>query len=1569
MSYPLTRQRYSIRTLQPARLLLVLITIASLGFLPFLVRGRARAKSHNQPSGHPAARLARLSESISVQAAGRGNPSLNLSDGHDLITQYVGPEESRVALEQDQAEPLSLASADFDEDGVPDLVSGYAYKRKGIVTLLRGNVDAIYPNAPEAQQRKADGTFTDAPFLSPAGVFANPVAADFIGAGDFDGDSHWDVVTASKTRRSLFLFSGDGHGAFAATQEIALPGTVTALTTGEINRADGLTDVVVGVNGQDGSMVMVFEGPEGALKAQPEVFAMPATVTALALGQSDSSYEIDLAIGAGDELVLVHGRDRKLSLHSEQQQKISPAQVEQRVFPYAIALLTIGDFANNHQPAVVLMGDDGRVEVIAPNDQPSKAQSLQQLSSWQERTVTSGLSADAGTLLRTKISSASGDDLLVLDQSQVIVLSHVGQAEMTTTNLEVSTAPVAALPMRLNSDAFDDVVVLKAGASAPAVVSTTAAQTFTVNTTSDADDGACDAAHCSLREAINAANNNPGADSITFNIPGAGVKTITPLASLPEINSPVTIDGYTQPGTSLNTLGDGNNAHLLIELSGASAGAFNVLYITAGSSTVRGLVMNRSGVHGISLETNGNNVIEGNFIGTDVTGTFALGNHFHGVMIRSSNNTVGGTVPGARNVISGNELHGAVIDNRDGLIVGGVTGNQIQGNFIGVTATGTAALPNQDGVDINEASNNTVGGTTAGARNVISGNRTGGVLILHSTAAGNQVRGNFIGADVTGATALSNNGGNVFINGAPGNSVGGTTAAARNVISGSAYGVLIGGQVALNFQPGSGPITGTDNQVQGNYIGTDATGAAALGNQSEGVVISNSNRNTIGGTIVGARNVISGNGLTGISLYGGPNEAGPGESKENKIQGNFIGTNAAGTAKLSNGGDGLRITIANSAAENTIGGATPDARNVVSGNNGNGISIGIRLRDPVTGQPLPGTGGTGIMVQNNYIGIDVTGQNCIGNTLNGIFVDADSAINTIRDNLIACNGRNGVFIPQNSNPGVRIFIDNNSVFANAALGIDLGNAGITPNDPLDTDTGANLQQNFPVLTTFTGNAPDDDSLPKPDSPDAAINVNATLNSTPNTTFTVHWYFSSDAQCNTNQQTSRPLVTGKVPGVITDGNGNASFNFPFDFPAGLDSGIINSTATDPVGNTSEFSGCLPVNSSPPPTVKLSNSSYNLNEGLGSASVTVVRTGEASAAAAVNYATSDTAGSNSCNVLNSGVANSRCDYEATAGTLRFAAGETSKTILIPVIDDVYAEGNESFTVTLSNAAGALLGPPSVATVIINDNETVTGANPINNANFFVRLHYIDFFTREPDAGGLAFWSDQITSCGTDQACVDLRRINVSAAFYLSIEFQDTGYLVYRFYKAAYGNIPNGPVPVRFNEFLPDTQQIGQGLIVGQTGWEQVLENNKVAFATDFVTRSRFTSAYATTLTPTQFVDALFVNGVVTPSSTDRTAAINEFGGAGNTSDTAARGRALRRVAENAILKQQETNKAFVLMQYFGYLRRNPYDPPEAGLDFGGFNFWLGKLNQFNGNFVNAEMVKAFIVSGEYQQRFGP
>ncbi len=258
-----------------------------------------------------------------------------------------------------------------------------------------------------------------------------------------------------------------------------------------------------------------------------------------------------------------------------------------------------------------------------------------------------------------------------------------------------------------------------------------------------------------------------------------------------------------------------------------------------------------------------------------------------------------------------------------------------------------------------------------------------------------------------------------------------------------------------------------------------------------------------------------------------------------------------------------------------------------------------------------------------------------------------------------------------------------------------------------------------------------------------------------------------------------------------------------------------------------------------------------------------------------------------------------------------------------------------------------------------------NAIDDAQTFVRQHYSDFLGRQPDPGGLLFWTREITDCGMNAACIDVKRVNVSAAFFVSIEFQETGYLVYRIYKTAYGNITAAPVPIRLNELLTDTQQIGQGVIVGQTGWRALLENNKQTFVAQFVQTARFNAAFPGSMTPAQFVDKLFSNAGVTPTTGERNAAIAEFGSATTSIDVSARARALRAVAENATLSRQEFNRAFVLMQYFGYLRRNPNDAPD--LDFAGYQYWLDKLNSFGGDYVRSEMVRSFIVCQEYRQRF--
>jgi thermolysin len=469
-------------------------------------------------------------------------------------------------------------------------------------------------------------------------------------------------------------------------------------------------------------------------------------------------------------------------------------------------------------------------------------------------------------------------------------------------------------------------------------------------------------------------------------------------------------------------------------------------------------------------------------------------------------------------------------------------------------------------------------------------------------------------------------------------------------------------------------------------------------------------------------------------------------------------------------------------------------------------------------------------------------------------------------------------------------------------------------------------------------------------------------------FTTQYFLSMNAGTGgTVSPSSNWFNSGQAVSITASPSSGFSFNGWTGSGSGSFSGSANPASVTMGGPLTESANFINT----PATVRLTSGSYSVSESGQLLSVSVTRSGNTSSAASVAYATSDGAGTQNCNVAN-GKASSRCDYISAVGALTFAAGETTKTINILIVNDSYPEGTETLAVSLSSPSGATLASPSTASVSIGDNESAPGANPIEQAGFFVTEHYYDFLNRQADAGGLAFWTNEITSCGSNQACAALKRINVSGAYFLSIEFQQTGYLVERLYRTAYGSGTGTstfggphqiPVPiVRFSEFLPDVQQISRGIVVGDPGADQLLEARKQAVIAEFVLRSRFITAFPVAMTPTQFVDKLNTNAGNPLSATQRTQLINEL-----TSGVKTRGQVLRAVAEDPDLFSAETNRAFVLMQYFGYLRRNPNDTPDA--DYTGYDFWLTKLNQFNGNFVNAEMVKAFITSGEYRQRFGP
>ena len=436
----------------------------------------------------------------------------------------------------------------------------------------------------------------------------------------------------------------------------------------------------------------------------------------------------------------------------------------------------------------------------------------------------------------------------------------------------------------------------------------------------------------------------------------------------------------------------------------------------------------------------------------------------------------------------------------------------------------------------------------------------------------------------------------------------------------------------------------------------------------------------------------------------------------------------------------------------------------------------------------------------------------------------------------------------------------------------------------------------------------------------------------------------------------PVITWNNPANITYGTSlsstqlNATANvggtFVYNPPAstvlnvGTHQLSVTFTPTDTANNTTaQASASLSVDPVTAAAFNLDSASYTVNEGDGRVIITVNRTGGGAGAATVNYSTSDTAALTDCNVFN-GIASSRCDYATTIGTLRFAAGEMSKVIFIPLVDDSYAEGNEGFTITLSNAVGENLGAVTSAPITITDNETVTGANPLGGTEFFIREHYIDFLGREPEPGGFAGWQNTLNNCpasGKDAQGNYCDRIEVSSGFFRSEEFQSRGYFIYRFYSTL-GRIP------RYAEFMPDLAKVSGFLSVEQ------LEANKVAFVQEFISRQEFQNRYGSLTDPTAYVDAL-LQTVGLQNHPSRGGWIT-----GLTHRTMTRGQVLRELIESGELYQKYFNEAFVVMQYFGYLRR---DPDIHYLE------WIETMKQTNDYRM---LIDGFLNSKEYRDRFG-
>lgn len=686
-----------------------------------------------------------------------------------------------------------------------------------------------------------------------------------------------------------------------------------------------------------------------------------------------------------------------------------------------------------------------------------------------------------------------------------------------------------------------------------------------------------------------------------------GVFTIRQSSQLTAPGAGTTIDGATQTAFTGNT----NPAGPEIALDGTDIGASNLgiyadgLVLRESNCTVRNLIVggfNSDGVYfnGDTAAINGvsctGNVVAGCYIGTDRTGTMAIGNGtgYPGIELEGGahDNTIGGTTADMRNVISGNGGHGVLVRGA------GTNGNVVKGNYIGTDAAGAAVLSNGfAGVSISEgAQQNVVGGTASGARNVISGNSNEGVVVVDSGTTGNKVQGNYIGTDAAASGALGNGqsghwAGVSVYSGAQGNLVGGTVTGAANVISGNTgQGVAIG-------------ATNTNmNLVQGNLIGTNPMGAAAIPNVGAGVLIyRGAQSNVVGGTSAAARNVISGNHNQGVVI----SEAG---SDLNYVQGNYIGTDRNGTVALPNDYSG--VSVFGGAQSNTIGGAAPGARNVISGN----ANQGITLSDAGTASNV---------VSGNYIGLDATGLAALANQYNGVDVFGGSHANVIggtvvgsrnyisgnagaglgfsgmgtNSNLVQGNtiGLNvsGAFAG-NGNQGISMFQSqpadpsgpqfnviggmavgaSNLIAGNTYQGIAIFDPGTIKNRISGNSIHSNHDSGIGMGASFN-NSSNNQSAPSLASAtvSAVVNPNGTdidgtLFSIANTTFRIEFFANPAGTQEGKSFIGSTSVTSNGSGVATF----ATVHLAAVTPVGS---AITCTATDANGNTSSFSGPIPA----------------------------------------------------------------------------------------------------------------------------------------------------------------------------------------------------------------------------------------------------------------------------------------------------------------------------------------------------------------------------------------------------------
>jgi hypothetical protein len=993
--------------------------------------------------------------------------------------------------------PLAATLTHLDGDGVQDLVVGHAAGDGGALVLYLGN-EAYLRSRRQREMWQAMGEPAPLPFATEARVVTVPFAPEQLISGDLDGDGVLDVAVTALGRSDILLLPGDGSGGLRPPRTVALPGPVTAIAAGEVNRHDALADVVVGVVAPEGPRLLVYQWPEGAFNGEPESLAMPAAVTAVAVGELDGGFGTDLAVAAGSHLLVVAGRDRKLTLPDDVRLAVPAPSLESLPLDRPAQTVLVGDFVGDRREEVVVADDAGDVLLVSGSSADGR---------WTSEGVAS---VSPGTrLVASRAAARPHQDLLLVEPSgrelRVMAVDEQRQDEkrLEGPRIRLMGEATAVLTASLDGDATEDLLLLVDGASGPVVMGTRQSRAVYTVTTSGDGAGSCNANNecTTLRAAINAANANPLASEIVFGL-GVSDRTIRPTSPLPSITvGSLAIDGMVgTPPVTFRVILDGG-------LCGASCDG---LMVRGGHATVESLNIHGFSRYGVWMRTAGSDVLTNSWVGIDAAGA-ADGNQI-GVLIDAiSDCTVGGTSASQANVLSGNTMDGIQIY---GSVTYPATNNTVYGNYIGTNATGTAAVGNtRDGVCVRGVSGNWVGSALPGARNVIGGNGDAGVGLYFTATAdetgSNVVLGNHIGVGADGLTALPNHDG-VYVN-LDNSTVGGSTAAARNVIAGNYFDGVVVHQTSVGVQ------------VQGNYIGFASDGATLRRNGTHGVVLEGSSYATVGGSTAGTGNSIA------YFSYGVYLVDLPLADQPNHVIGNLIGTNAGGAA--AGGLSGVHVASSYGAR---VG--TPASGNVIA----DGDTAGVEVQ-----------GGGDHLIEGNVIGLAPDETTPLPNGY-GILIN-DSTDCTTGKNTIAHNTQAGIQIAGASALGNTVTFS--WIHDNGYLGIDLGQWGVTPNDADDSDTGANGLQNFPLITAANVDTGE---------------VTVTLTSRPSRTYTIGLY--ANTSCDPSGHGEGEIYLGGFSLTTNSSGVGAAVGAEDPFTAGQ---YLTVTATDNEGNTSEFSPCFLV----------------------------------------------------------------------------------------------------------------------------------------------------------------------------------------------------------------------------------------------------------------------------------------------------------------------------------------------------------------------------------------------------------